>query len=343
MRYKFLPKKYRTSHEYAFYLHDLLASTVTTGEKAGMFIVRFKLKSRNEADAMSSLGGEDLWKWLDDNGYRSITTELAYKQVIVALLADLCHFIYEALSCSVKCKLTVAYALLRKPLKDNLFYLEWLLADPQDFMRTFHTSPEKTAVDSVCEERKIDIIRGAIIKTRFPGWISADFLYDLRYRKTVSYGFEGLWNKATHLVTTCKSYATEQMNLNFVFSGDEEHLYQWNHFYNLVPLILYHAVEVVDALMSTITGWKEDDHNLEIVRRLAGFTLWTEDVQTENEGIPPIKLVQEMMNGVQPDCPACSSKIKFGKRNLGSFYRRGEFTCTNCHARISIGAPKGVE
>ena len=36
-------------------------------------------------------------------------------------------------------ELTVAYALLRKPLKDNLFYLEWMLADLPDFLGVFRS------------------------------------------------------------------------------------------------------------------------------------------------------------------------------------------------------------
>jgi hypothetical protein len=343
MRYKFLPNEYRISHEFAFYLHDLLANTVAAGEEMGIFDVRFRNKSPEDAAILSSLDGEDLWKWLDDNGYRRVTDELIYKRVIIALLADLCHFVYEALSCSAKCKLTVAYSLLRKPLKDNLFCLEWLLADPQGFIRTFRATPEKTASGSVSEDRKFAIIKGARAKTEWPDWISADLVHDLRYKKALSYGFEGLWNKAIHLVTTCKPYATEQMNFNFVFSGHESHLGQWNHFYTFVPLLLCHSVQVVDALLSNFTHRDDFKHSLGLARTLAGLALWADSIRPENERIPSAEIAREMMNDLQLDCPACSHKVKFNRRSLESLYRHGEFVCAHCRTRISIDAPNGED
>ena len=77
--------------------------------------------------------------------------------------------------------------------------------------------------DSVSKQRRLEIIQLAIDKSSTPGWVSAELIYDLRYNKAMVRGFEPLWNKAAHLVTTVKHYATEQQNINFVFSGNDAH------------------------------------------------------------------------------------------------------------------------
>lgn len=44
---------------------------------------------------------------------------------------------YESISCAQRGKVSVAYSLLIKPLRDNLLYLEWLLADKEEFYQNF--------------------------------------------------------------------------------------------------------------------------------------------------------------------------------------------------------------
>jgi hypothetical protein len=100
-----------------------------------------------------------LFEWLENNGYKLTVYEIYYKQIFVALLSDYCHFIYEALRTSKRGKLTVTYSLLRKPLKENLFYFEWLLADPREFITNFDSGLIHTIELSkyVPKEKKIEI------------------------------------------------------------------------------------------------------------------------------------------------------------------------------------------
>jgi hypothetical protein len=55
----------------------------------------------------------------------------------MALTSDFLHHVYEGLWCLEKRKIVVAFNVLRKPLKDNLTYLCWMLADPEDFYATY--------------------------------------------------------------------------------------------------------------------------------------------------------------------------------------------------------------
>lgn len=148
-----LPAEFRFCHNYCFFLHDQLVETLISGEKAKIFRIRIKHKGKSEADEMANYSGEGLVDWLEAHGYKNEVRKLYYKQVCAALLSDLLHFIYEALQCSRKGKLTVAYALLRKPLKDNLFLLEWLLARPTDFLKRFEgENPKRFQLPTAIKE-----------------------------------------------------------------------------------------------------------------------------------------------------------------------------------------------
>lgn len=170
MRY-FLPDKFDLAHNLCFMMHDNLAQIVTVGEEAGIFNVRVPLDSETKAKEFDNLLDDDIPKWLEENGYDAVTEELMYRQVCCALLGDFCHFVYEALACSQKGKITVAYSLLRKPFKNNLFYFEWMLVDPRGFIDAFlNKGPDALDIERGLEWHggKHHLIKEAIERTQFP-------------------------------------------------------------------------------------------------------------------------------------------------------------------------------
>jgi hypothetical protein len=245
-RRNIIPEKYKTIHSYVFELHDILAQIIARGESKGLNSSEFKIKDKD----IENIKDEDIWNWLKSNGYDDVIKDLIIKQVFFGVLSDMCHFIYEALTCSEKGKLTVTYALLRKPMKDNLLILEWLLSDPDDFLTRFRCKDSiNFAPDKLSNERKREIIKKAedLSDTGLDQHI---FIYDLRYSKKETHSLEHLWNKANHIVTTFSLYKTESENLNFVFSDDESRLEQWDYLYTAMPLLMYHTVEVAITLLN---------------------------------------------------------------------------------------------
>ncbi len=121
-----LPEKFKESHDYCFYLHDILVTFLKSGEEVGIFKGEFEINfnTKEEMDAFMELKGKESWEWMEKNGYMKDTLIFAYQRTAQALLADMCHFLYEALKCAEKGKLTVSFALLRKPLQQNLLFLE---------------------------------------------------------------------------------------------------------------------------------------------------------------------------------------------------------------------------
>lgn len=342
-----LPKQYNFCHQYCYFLHDLLTDIIVSGERDGIFKVSFELRDKKEQEEFSKRTGEELWIWLENNGYEDIVYHIYYRQICVALLSDLCHFVYEALNCSSKCKLTVTYALLRKPFKENLFYLEWLLADPKDFIKKFHFNDiENLAISGskfITQKKKKEIIKKAINKTKHGHWIDPEFIYQLRYDKKVHYGMEQMWQKANHLITTFKFLETEERNFNFVFSDDTAHKSQWDCLYSFLPILLFHTLEIVQALIATFAKIKdEEEHNITEFRKELGFLLWVEKRPKTIKMDNSLEKIAKSVEEAQLRCPKCKKKLDYKKQDLKLIYEKAAFKCRKCQFKWSVypGEPR---
>lgn len=334
-----IPKPFRFAHSFAFYLHDILVHHLVSGEKGGIFNFHFELPKDTAFDieAFNRLHGEELWQWLEDGDHIWVLDELVYRQTLAAVLSDLLHFVFEALCCLQKSKLTVTYALLRKPFRENLLILEWLLGDPQAFCTTFRSSsPHAIDLSRLKPADKRAIITKARNALGENSWIEPDTLYLLRYDKHAPEGFEYLWNKATHLITTFKAYETEPQNFNFIFSDERAREDQWAHIYTLLPLLLYHAVDVVVALTARIArvegNWTDNMNT----RRLAGFLLWADSIWLPDSTRAAVSPLEEMRRELALECPECEATIRMGKRAFRSIYNRMAVACHRCNHRVQL-------
>jgi len=339
---RIFPKKYEFAHEYSFFLHDILVSIIKDGEGSKLFEVRHKFKDKTEAKNWNSqkLNGEEFWFWLKSNGYENIIREYSQKQVFIATLSDFCHYIYTSLKSSEKGKLSVAYELIRKPLKENLLFLEWLLADPEEFSDNFNKGKVlDIAIAKISKEKKIKIISDALNNSKYPSWINAQFIYDLRYSKNVDYGFEKLWNKATHLITNFEEFKTEDENLNFVFSDNNAKETLWAQYYKILPLLLFHTVQITLGYISKIGELPIlDDFFLE-TRKMIGFTLVLSK-DSKNDVI--LKAARDTLKGFDLQCPLCKQKVKLNKTNLINFYKDSLLECTICHTAFQLNYNRTV-
>jgi len=264
------------------------------------------------------------------NGHESTIRELYYRQITAALLSDLLHFLYEALRCSAKGKITVSYALLRKPLKENLFYLEWLLADPVDMIRAFDAEqPSSKNVRSVSETRKREIIRRAVEQTESGHWFDADLIYDFRYNKQFVLGFENLFQKANHLVTSFRFLETEPANFNFVFSDESARYSQWNGLYSYLPIILFHTVEIVEGLLSTFAK-REERLDLTYIRNSIGLAHWIDSGPHSSRAAGALAEIKSSLLELGLRCPACQTEIFSSNESLTTLYNENTISCVAC-------------
>lgn len=320
----YLPDKFTFKHHFTFFLHDILAKIVKTGEEKGVFYHSVNLKDIDEAEKLKKIPDADILDYLNQYGYEADADEIIKKQIFDAILSDFLHYVYTALDTSEKAKLSVSFALLRKPFKDNLFILEWLLADPHDFLRKFKSNNSNTeiAIDKISPERKKSIISTSISKIKYP-FLPGDYLYEIRYDKTKLYGLESMWNKANHLITSCKNYSTEDMNLNFVFSQENDKINQWESFYTLLPGLLMHTIFVSDAIYRTFS----DDTSIVnidlIVRILYGFEL------ANNQFIDPKK--RTPLETLPIFCKKCKTEIYLNETIDDMMYEKSYCKCIKGH------------
>jgi len=338
--FKYLPKKYWFSHQFCFFIHDQLVQIISSGARDGIFNVTVAFQDAELVKKIHKMSGEELLDWLENNGYENIVYNITYRQICGALLSDLCHFVYEALDCSKKVKLTVTYALLRKPFKENLFYLEWLLTDPEGFLQKFHLDGIKSLILSgfgaISSNKRKEIIKGAIKKTKYGEWIDSEFIYQLRYDKSVAFGMEQLWQKANHLITSYRFLETEEKNMNFVFSNYEDHKSQWDYLYSFLPILLFYTLQIMQVIIGSfaIIQNKEKQDLIEL-RTTIGFLLWLEK-RPRSIKINALQEISKSFKDTQLYCPKCKKQMFFKKGDLRLFYEQGIFKCRNCRYKIDL-------
>lgn len=267
----YIPEELIQAHNLCFMNHDILVELLRSGEQQKVFWQNMPL--RDETDRKGLEEASDVFEWLETTGRIEERKLLLRRVVFPALLSDFLHFIYEALECSRKAKLNVTYALLRKPIQENLFLFEIIAENLEHFADSMVNTPNKLYSQgaggvSVHANRIRKVLKIIGEEHRF----DADYLSQLRYDKNAEDGFDGISNQAIHLFTNHPAIQTEPLNINFIFSGNEEKLTQWHYLYSRLPYILFYARRLIEYICSTFV--KTDPVYLDdLERRVAASTL----------------------------------------------------------------------
>lgn len=214
-----IPPHLRRIHEVTFYFHDRVVQAMKEVDSFGHRT--FKFTARNLRDfTQEELAAMDGITLARAFGQEELAKTVLLSECVLGLTADALNYICESLFCYEKGKIGVSLSLLRKPMKENLLLLEWILADEDDYFRAFGSADRKDlSIEKITPERRKEIIASALAKVTDAAFSDAGFLYDLRYNKGFN-GLEPLWQKAQHLTTTQHpSVLTEPENLNFIFAN----------------------------------------------------------------------------------------------------------------------------
>ena len=102
----------------------------------------------------------------------------------------------ESFECAAKKKVAVAYALLRKPLRDNLHYIE-LAAEREELLdKLAKGKAEDLVINKFSAKKYIEKVE------KIYGIAHRDGFFSFRYDKNDSMSLEKIWNKANHVITT---------------------------------------------------------------------------------------------------------------------------------------------
>ena len=330
-----LPKKYRPVNNLCAYIYDHFTSILQDKhflEHANLEISLDQEKQQllNELTD-NSIHALD---FLQINGMSKELTEILKKHVTMSILGDFVNFIYESLSCAQRGKMTVAYALLRKPLTDELLIFKQLLIDPDDFIqRFFHLKDLKGYDPSEPNLNRKQIINDVFDKAH-PGVVYVpELIYDLRYEKTNPSGLNGISNQALHIVTMHKAYRTEDGELNFIFSNDKDHKRYWEHYYYFVPYLLLYAAHILDEL---VFSWMPDYKNLRGVRglqRVIGFYLWSVHMQGKSKKVKASRqiLLDFLAQFLNSPCENCGKPQEFEEADYILFFGEELLLCRHCY------------
>lgn len=328
-----LPKRYHKINNLCAIIYDQLTEIFENKNYKKLNSTDFNL-DKNKHVFIKELHNNEIHalKWLEANNLNDELVTVLTKHITMSIVNDFVNFIYESLSNAKRGKMSVAYALLRKPLTDELLILEQLLFDPEDFVRRFyHLGDPKEYDPSHRDIDKRNIIRNALTIIKPNILFTEDLIYNLRYDKSSSSGINGISNHALHIVTTDRNYKTENQHLNFVFSGKDDYIKYWDHYYYFVPYLLLYSVTIIDNI---IFKYLPDDanQNLKVVksfRRLVGLVLWTErsklNASKENQ-----KMYDVFASSIKLNCKKCKKEIHFTKPDFELFFELEIFICPKC-------------
>lgn len=241
--------KYYSQHNYLIYCNDVLVRWIKWFDEKNLSSVSIQFKDESEAQSFQNTAEADIMEWLKNNGYEQEMYELSRRHILCSLVTDFCHYMLESFTCASKMKPAVAYALLRKPLRDNLAYIEWLRVNPKELIdKLMYAEPEeydlsrakdvkKSRIEQISREYGIDRNKG---------------MFEFRYEKNSDISLEKIWNKANHIVTTQSYTRSENGELNFVFVNMEQWDEMTGYYYTVVPLIMSYAVELIVGMFEEL-------------------------------------------------------------------------------------------
>lgn len=238
--YYYLPKKYHKVHSACFELVRQIEEFITVRDYEFLKITTYPM-TEDELDKLNELG--DLWDFLkqhkEDQFYN-----LLNKQIINGLLTDFCYFMQESLECSKKMRLVVTYAMLRRPLVDNLKILLRILAD-NNFYNNFINKSDYDPASMKDEDLKT--LLNETDKMRLCKPITGELIYDLVFDKDNGGSIINLSNRAIHPVTTRPWNKTGEMDFNFMFATPPVIEGMWDQYYRCLPVVLIFYSELFNT------------------------------------------------------------------------------------------------
>jgi len=319
-----LPKKFWKVHEFCFFLHDSIARLLVEYDAKGV------------QDLVSDAFHEIIKKYNIDDDEIDMLKFMKEKNIIepykyhliahltLALSSDMIHFIYEALRCFEKRKFTVAFSLLRKPFKENLLFLSWLLCDEDDFLERFSAKNYQT-LNNIKKERRIEIFAKAIKKLPTSNAFDAESIHDVIYSKELASGFEPIWQRATHLITSKGMLLkTEDYNLNFIF----EHPFDNNLLevlYAKLPYLMLFITQISLESFNKIQSLNEKTFSHLLLTTMGSY----EALFLKGSAQPITRMINKSLKPFLK-CLHCDSPLRINKANAPQLYLTEHIQCKNC-------------
>lgn len=322
-RLQYIPEAHWAQHEFCFRIHDMMADVLRQASAHRISTVTITFK--DEEEARRSKEADNLLQFLKDVGREDELRKIVVNHVAVPLYADMLHFIYEALTCLERRKTTVAFALLRKPLKYSLFLASSLWADDEDFFVRLNEPAEGFDDGRIQPEERLALLRTSIQRLgRIAAGLNAETIFGIVFDRSNPKGFAPYFDMAAHLVTSYKSIRTEPLNLNFIFKDpNDDDLYEHIYFPLAYVLLYLYFLQLRTygrmALASeSFVSWAE-------VVMLGTFEA-VFDVSHEQ----PITDWANETFGKFLQCVACDGRMVVARENAPRLFMAEDIECPHC-------------
>lgn len=249
MKFYYLPEEYRRIHSACFELVRQIEEFIVK-EEYQFLRVSTTTMTPDDLKLLEECG--DIWDFLKKYREEQFYSQLN-KSLILGLLMDFCYFMQESLDCSNKMRLVVSYALLRRPLVDNLRILLRILED-DSFYDCFIERDDYDPAKMDEEETKVFL--NATDEIRFTKPITGEYIYECIYDQSNPESIINLSNRAIHPVTTRRKNKTGAMNFNFMYLTSGDIVGLWKHYYAYLPSILVFYSELFNYAMFSL--FKDD-------------------------------------------------------------------------------------
>jgi hypothetical protein len=281
----------------------------------------------------TEMDAEEFVQFLIDNSKYDEVTTIAIKRIATSVIEDFVGFVSESLNAIKSSKFPVGYALLRKPMMDELLMFEQILIDKKEFINRYYLQGDVALYDP--SSRKLDnqkqsIISDAVAKLPLKGLFKEKDLYNIRYDGHVKYGLYMPMNQALHIITTHKGHRTPDRELNFVFANEADYELCWRHYYSLMPMLLMYSASVIDEIIFDLLPDLIHIKHMKTARRCLADMVLCGAFEGIWEGAAGF--VNDLSVELEHACKSCGNSIKADLEDLHVFVYLNEIRCKKCEA-----------
>lgn len=267
--------------------------------------------------------------WLIENGYKEVAFESTKAHVFFSLLTDFIFYMHESLSCSERGKVTVAFSNSRKPIKDNLFYICWLLVNSEELIsKLMNDNPKTFDVSALNYEFKVKILNEAVKKVNFP--LDGKLLVEIIYDRKSPRGLSSIWDKTLHIITSNKRYPTSVGNLNFIFADEDIWNEHWETYYDKITHIMTFATDVSIPLFEDVAKVDGDTKLFNKIMRNIKYDLTYSDDFIQDS-------YKDIFDHLSFTCEECTHNFVLDEKLIKEFISDYLFTCPNCNSIERVG------
>lgn len=328
-----VPKQYHFINNICAYIYDQLTEVLSDPFYIEMSNSNVEFGDDDKLREAFNKNEENALDILKDAGRNDDIEIIVTKHVVMSIVADMVNFVYESITVAKKCKMSVAYALLRKPFTDQLLILEQILGDRKDFINRyfFDGDPQKYDPSARGLDKKA-IIDKALAKLNSVIFQS-DIIYKLRYDKAFDIGINAFTNHALHIVTSDKNYRTENQGLNFTFPLDDDDIEDYfDHYYHATSILLIYTASIIDRIVFDLIVNKDSRREQKTFSRfLASVMLYDDEKRSFSK-----KMYSAFSKMLVTECEICKHSNKFTKRDFEDYFYESLFTCKKCFNPLTI-------